>query len=316
MYRLSGDRSGLTGVLIAILIMILIIIAAIALFLVPFKTVNVNESRQVELAPGVRSLTVNASMDIGSMTIRFVNDSSEAASMSLVGTHRSGLFGPERPVNVSWAVANGTDSISIELNVSMGRNIGWFGSNDVRCDLNISNRLITSLTVKNSLGAVNVTTADGVVLTGLNIRASAGGIKADLTSGTTLDGPLRINTSLGGVDFGWTDLRATNNASVDLTASAGGVRLIIMQSSELGSNLTVRSTASLGGIDLNLDVVGNTSARVQSHAELGGVRVGHRSGFNGTDEDLVSTNYPSDHVLDVRSNASAGGINIRLNYRP
>lgn len=313
---MSGDRSGLAGILIAILLVVIIIIAAIALFLVPFKTVKVNEARQAELVPGVRSLTVNASIDIGSMTVRFVNDSSAAASMTVVGTHRSGLLGPDRPVNVSWAVANGTDSMTIELNVSMGRNIGWFASNDVRCNLNISSQLITSLVVKNSLGAVNVTTADGVVLAGLNIRASAGGIRANLTNGTTLDGPLRMNTSLGGVDLGWTDLRATDNASVDLVTSAGGIRLIMTQARELGSNMTVRSTASLGGIDLTLDVEGNTSARVQSHAELGGVRISHRSGFNGTDEDLASTNYPSSSILDVRSNASAGGINLRLDYRP
>jgi hypothetical protein len=314
MRHLSQDRSGLAGILIAIVIVVIVIIAAIALFLVPFKTVKVNNSQQATLSPGVQSLRLNASIDTGVIEVRFVNDSSVAASMTVVGSHRSGLLGPDQPLNVSWNVANGTDSMDIDLNVSVGRNIGWFANNDIRCTVNISSQLKTSLTVSSSLGSVNVTTIDGVTLTGLDVRASAGGVRVNLTNGTTLDGPLKMDTSLGGLDLGWTDLRTTDNATVDLRASAGGIRLILVQASELGSNLTVQSSASLGGIDLTLDIRGNNSARVQSHADLGGVRISERNGFNGTDADLTSANYPASPVLDIRSNASAGGVNARLNY--
>jgi hypothetical protein len=314
MNRLSRDRSGLAGILIAIIVIVIILIAAIALFLVPFKSVSVNESQQADMGPEVRSLRMNVSIDTGSIDVRFVNDSTVAASMSVAGTHRSGLLGPDRPVNVSWAVANGTDSMAIDLNVSVGRSIGWFSSNDIRCTLNLSSQLRTSLMVTSSFGSVNVTTAEGVALTGVDLRASAGAIKVNMTDGTTLDGPLRLNTSLGGLDLEWRNLRTTSNASIDLGASAGGIRLIMLQGSDLGSNLTVRSSASLGGIDVTLDIRGNNSARVQSHADLGGVRVNQRDGFNGTDEDLTSTNHPATYSMDVRSNASAGGVNARLNY--
>lgn len=315
MKRLSRDRSGLAGILIVILIVVIVIIAAIALFLIPFKSVSINDSQKADLAPDVSSLSMNVSMDAGSVTVNFVNDSSVAASMSVVGSHRSGLLGPDRPVNVSWNVANGTERMAIDLNISMGRNIGFFTSSDVRCTLNISSQLRTSLSVTSSLGGVNVTTVDGVTLTGANLRASAGGIRVNMTSGTTLDGPLKLNTSLGGLDLGWTDLTTTDNASVDLSASAGGIRLFMLQTSDLGSNMTVRSTASLGGIDVTLDLRGNNSARVQSHADLGGVRISERNGFNGTDENLTSINYPASSSLDIKSNASAGGVNARLNYQ-
>jgi len=302
------------GILIAVLVIVIVIIAAIALFLIPFKSVSINESRQAELAPGATSLSMNVFMDAGSVTVRFVNDSSVAASMSVTGTHRSGFLAPDRPVNVSWSVANGTESMAIDLNITMGRNIGLFTSSDIRCTLDISSQLRTSLSVTSSLGGVNVTTAEGVTLAGADLRTSAGGIRMNMTSGTTLDGPLKLNTSLGGLDLGWTDLTATENASVDLMASAGGIRLMMLQTSDLGSNMTVRSFASLGGIDLTLDIRGNNSARVQSHAELGGVRIEQRNGFNGTDADLTSTNYPASSNLDIASNASAGGVNCRLNY--
>jgi len=316
MRRLSHDRSGLAGILIAIIIIVIIIIAAIALFLVPFKSVSVNESHQADLTPGLRSLNMNVTIDTGSIEVRFVNDSSVAASMSVDGKYRSGLLAPDRPVNVSWTVANGTDRMAIDMNVSVGRNAGWFSNSDMKCVLNISTQLRTSLTVTSSLGAVNVTTAEGVTLTGVDLRASAGAVMLNMTKGTTLDGPLKMDTSLGGVDLRWTDLKTTSNASVDLKASAGGIRLTLVQANELGSNLTVASTASLGGIDLTLDIAGNNSARVQSHADLGGVRISERTGFNGSDGDLTSSNYPASSGLDIRSNASAGGINARLKYSP
>lgn len=314
MKRPSRDRSGLVGILIAVIVIVIVIIAAIALFLIPFKSVSIDESRQVEFAPDVTSLSINISMDVGSVTVNFVNDSSVAASLHVSGTHRSGLLAPQRPVNVSWTVTNDTESMAIDLKIDMGRNIGFFVSNDIQCTLNISSQLRTALSVVSSLGGMNITTAEGVTLTGVDLRAAAGGIRMNMTSGTTLDGPLRLNTSLGGLDLRWTDLTATDNASVNLTASAGGIRLMMLQTSDLGSNMTVRSTAQLGGIDLTLDVWGNNSARVQSHADLGGVRVEQRNGFNGTDEDIASINYPANYNLDIRSNASAGGVNSRLNY--
>ena len=76
----------MAGILIAILIIVIIVIAAIALFLVPFKSVNINESDQADLTPGLRSLTLNASIDTGSIEVRFVNDSSVAASMTVSGS--------------------------------------------------------------------------------------------------------------------------------------------------------------------------------------------------------------------------------------
>ncbi|MDW5562918.1 MAG: hypothetical protein SA339_06785 [Methanomassiliicoccus sp.] len=314
MRHLTRDRSGLAGVLIAIVIIVIILVAAIALFLVPFKSVKVNESHQVDIAPGARSLSMNVTIDTGSIDVRFVNDSSVAASMTVVGTHRSGLLGPDQPVKVNWTAVNGSESMAIDLNVSVGRNIGWFSNNDIRCTLNISSQLKTALNVTSSLGTVNVTTAEGVTLAGVDLRASAGAVRLNMTGGTVLDGPLRMDTSLGGVDLSWTDLNATGNASVDLRASAGGIRLTMLQGSELDSNLTVRSSASLGGIDITLDLRGNTSAHVISHADLGGVRVSSRDGFNGSDGDMASQNYPGRSNLEVRSNASAGGINIRSNY--
>jgi len=204
--------------------------------------------------------------------------------------------------------------MNIDLNVSVGRNMEWLSSDDIRCTLEISSQLRTYLTVSSSMGAVNVTTVEGVTLAGAELRASAGAVKMNMTQGTTLDGPLVMDTSLGGLELEWRDLRATANASIDLKASAGGIRLIVLQEKDLGDDLAVRSAASLGGIDLGVDIKGNTSARVQSHAELGGIRVDGRSGFNGTDEDLASMNYPSSSRMEISSTANAGGVNIRLSY--
>ncbi|MBI0584337.1 MAG: hypothetical protein ISF22_08945 [Methanomassiliicoccus sp.] len=314
MRPLSRDRSGIAGILIGIIIVIIIIIAAISLFLIPFRTVHINDQQASPLEPGVQALRMNVTIDAGAIDVRFVNDTSVAASMSVVGERRSGLLGPNDPVNVTWAEAFGGEALQIDSVIKLGRNFGWFSSSDLRCTLNISSQLRTSLNITSSLGTIDVRTIEGVELSNVNMMASAGAIRMSVANGTTVDGPINIETSLGGLDLNWTNVVTTDNASINMKASAGGVRMTILQTDALGSDMAVQTNASLGGIDVTMNIQGNNSARVQSHADLGGVSVPQKTGFNGTDADLTSVNYPAPSNFDVRCNASAGGVNLRLNY--
>jgi hypothetical protein len=62
--------------------------------------------------------------------------------------------------------------------------------------------------------------------------------------------------------------------------------------------------------------MGNTSARVTSQADLGNINLAQNNGFNGTNADLASQNYPSTSNFEVSCRASAGGVNLNLSYQP
>jgi hypothetical protein len=135
-----------------------------------------------------------------------------------------------------------------------------------------------------------------------------------MAANSTLSGPLSMDASLGGVDLSWTDVNVTDNTTVDLRASTGGVKATFFQSVPLANNVSVTTSANLGGVDLALSISGNNSARVLSHANLGGVHVVEQTGFNGTSGELTSQNYPTSSSFAVSCDTSTGGVNLRLRY--
>ncbi len=135
-----------------------------------------------------------------------------------------------------------------------------------------------------------------------------------MASNSTLSGPLNMEASLGGVVLQWADVHATNSASIDLKASTGGVEATFTQAEPLGGNVTVSTSTNLGGVDLTMNIQGDNSAHVLSHANLGGVNVVEQTGFNGTSADLTSQNYPGTSNFEVSCDANTGGVKLLLRY--
>jgi hypothetical protein len=314
MSRLSKDRRGLIGAIIVIVIVVIIVIALLALIFIPFRETGINESRQAALGAGVDTLNFTFSTNMGSVEVRFVDDAATAVAMTVTGSQRSGLLGGGQPVNVSWSESTEGSALTVTSSLKLSGNSGPFSSNNLNCTVLIASQLRTALTLTNDLGSVEVQAGSGIELTSVNIRTSTGGSRLIMAANSTLNGPLKMEASLGGVDLQWTDVRATENASIDLRASTGGVLAKIFQSEPLGGNVTVNASSNLGGVDLTLAIQGNNSAHVLSHANLGGVNVAEQVGFNGTSAELTSQNYPGTSNFEVNCDANTGGVNLRLRY--
>lgn len=310
----SRDRRALAGFIIAVIVVIIVVVALLALIIVPFREASIDEARQAPLVEGVESLNLTIEMDRGSVEVRFIDNATNAVAMSVRGTERSGLLGPGEQANVTWADSSSGNEQVVTASVRLGNNQGLFFTSNINCTVLIAKQLRTALTVTNGLGAVEVVADDGVVLTSADIRASTGGARLVMGANATLDGPLTMETSLGGIDLEWTDAVATDAARFALRATTGGINVDIFQYEPLGESVTVNATSNLGGINLAMDLRGNNSARVQSSAQLGGVNVERQDGFEGTNEDLSSQNYPDAHAFEAVCHAETGGVNLDLRY--
>lgn len=314
MSRLSRDRTGLIGAIVVIVVIVIIVLAALALIVIPFKEVKINESRQAALVAGAETLNLTFSTDLGSVEVRFVDDPTTAVALTVTGNQRSGLLGTNQPMNVTWSESTEGNAMAVSSSLQVGGNLGPFSASQINCTMLISSQLRTALSITNNLGGVDVQAGKGIELTSVNIRTSTGGSRLIMANGSILSGPMNMEASLGGVDLQWTDVQAVEGASITLKASTGGVKASLTQSEPLGANMTVNTSANLGGVDLSMAIGGNNSAQVLSHANLGGVNVVEQTGFNGTSAELTSQNHPAEFNFEVSCNTNTGGVNLRLRY--
>jgi hypothetical protein len=94
------------------------------------------------------------------------------------------------------------------------------------------------------------------------------------------------------------------------SAQTGGVELHLNQSSPMNRTVSLNGTTATGGVSLNMGIAGNLSASIDSKAELGGVHVGSKVGFSGTDSALKSNNYPSPGNFGVSLTTKIGGVEV------
>lgn len=313
MKRLGSDRQGF-GLILAVVVVLVIIIVLAALLIVPFRSIPVNESRQAALEQGIESLELNVNIDVGEVSVRFVEDEDVAVALEVSGHHRTGLLGSREPVNITWEERTEGDAIIVDADVVLGDSLIPFFSSDIDCTLLISSQLRTALSVSAGVGGLEVVTSDGVVLTSMDLSVSTGGVRATMVDNVTLEGPMSMRATTGGVDLSWTNVVARDNASMTLSTTTGGVRAKVEQTEGLGSNLTFTASANTGGIELEMNIAGDTSAHVTSTTTLGGVSVQERTGFNGTDTDLRSENYASESNFETSLNTGTGGVSLRLRY--
>jgi len=264
MKRLGSDRQGF-GLILAVVVVLVIIIVLAALLIVPFRSIPVNESRQAALEQGIESLELNVNIDVGEVSVRFVEDEDVAVALEVSGHHRTGLLGSREPVNITWEERTEGDAIIVDADVVLGDSLIPFFSSDIDCTLLISSQLRTALSVSAGMGGLEVVTSDGVVLTSMDLSVSTGGVRATMVDNVTLEGPMSMRATTGGVDLSWTNVVARDNASVTLSTTTGGVRAKVEQTEGLGSNLTFTASANTGGIELEMNIAGDTSAHVDVH---------------------------------------------------
>jgi hypothetical protein len=314
MKRLGGDRRGIIGVILAAIVILIVIIIVAALLLIPFRSATVDETQEAAIGQGVEALQLNIDVDMAEVTVRFVDDADVAVSMSVSGNQRSGLLGPQEPVNITWEERTEGDTLIVNAGITLGGSFMPFFGSDINCTVLVSKQLRTALSVSAGVGGMDVEATDGAFLTSMDLTVTTGGLRATMADNVTLDGPMAMEATTGGIDLIWSNVAVGDNASVVLNTNTGGVRATVTQTEGLGGNLTLRATANTGGVDLRMNLAGNTSAHVMTSTSVGGVSVEERVGFNGTDQDLRSENYASDSNFEVTLNTNTGGVNMRLRY--
>ena len=315
MKRLRQDRQGIIGAILALIVILVVVIIVAALLFIPFRSTPVEENRKAAIGAGVEALNLNVNLNVGEVTVKFVDNPEVAVAMNVSGHYRSGLLGSQEPVNITWDERTDGDTLTVTAGVSLGDSIIPFFSSDISCTLLVSSQLRTALMVSNGMGGLDVETSNGVKLTSMDLKVSTGGIRANIADNTTLNGPLSMRSTTGGVELTWSNVVAGDNASVALSTNTGGVRATVTQTEGLGSNVTFNAEANTGGIDLTMNLAGNTSAHVMSTTTVGGVSVQDQTGFNGADRDLRSDNYVSDSNFETNLKTNTGGISLHLKYK-
>jgi len=120
MKRLSRDRRGIIGAIVAAVVLLIVVIIVAALLLIPFNSIAVDESRRSALESGVEALNLSLAIDAGQVTVRFVDDAETAVALNVSGNHRSGLLGPGNGVNVTWDESTSNGTLSVSSSVILG----------------------------------------------------------------------------------------------------------------------------------------------------------------------------------------------------
>ncbi len=314
MHRIRRNDRAVIGIFASVLILVFLLILAAVLFIIPFRSADTDETRAATLPSDVSELDLNLKVDAGDVTIRFVDNSSVAAALHVQGVQRSGLLWTPKPVNISWEESVAGDALTINASVHLEPQVGFFNTNDMRCQLDIAQQLRTSLNVDNSFGGIDIATVSGVNLTQLDVRTSLGKAELAMVADTVLSGPMTLETSLGSLELAWNDVITTETTNVSLKTSAGAVNADITQHRLLDGNLSLAINTSLGSVDLALDVSGGTSARILSTVSLGEVKVQQQSGFDGNGSDMRSSNYAQPSNIEVSCAAGAGSVEIKAKY--
>lgn len=314
MHPLRRNDRALIGIFASVLILVFLLILAAVLFIIPLRSVDTDETRTANLSSGINALDLKLKVDAGDITIRFVDNSSVAAALHVQGVQRSGLLWTPKPANITWEESVSADTLTINASVHLDPQAGFFNTNEIKCQLDISRQLGTSLKAENSFGGIEIATVSGVNLTQLDVKTSMGKATLTMVADTILSGPLSLETSLGSLDLSWNDVITTGATNVSLKTSAGAVSASIAQNRSLSGNLTMAITTSLGSVDLSMDMSRDTSARILSTVSLGEVKVQQQSGFDGNGSDLRSVNYPQPSNMEVSCTAGAGSVEIEARY--
>ncbi len=310
----SGDRQGMTGVIIAVIVVLIVIVGLLMAFFIPLRTVEINEARQTALPSGIEALNISLDVDVGEIDVQFVDDPTTAVALNVTGQHRTSLMSSREPASVKWEESINGSTLSVESTIRVGGSVGPYFANDVECVLLVSDRVGISLTILNEVGGIEVITSDGANVTSMNLRATTGGVRLTMANNVSLNGALNMKTNTGGVDLAWDNVRTYGNARIDMGAAIGGVRAKVTQTEELGGNVPFSASASVGGVSLDLYIKGNTSANLTASTGLGGVSIHDGTGFDSTNNYITSENYVTDSNFDIDLNGSVGGIDMRLRY--
>jgi len=311
MKSLKGNRSGFSIVLVIGVILIILLASVIVIFL-PLKEVAIDERRESGSDAALEDLDFKLVSSMGAVTVLFEEDPEDLVTLQVSGTTRTSPIAGENPVRVSWDQRNEGNTLVITSEVKANGAVVVLPNLSIT--LTISKQLRANLSVFNTLGELEMVADGEVRLLNVGLRSSTGDVRVHLLNGTALEGNMTVDAATGAIGLVWSEGAVSGSGTMSLHANVGAINVNFTQSEELGGDLSLDLTAEVGGVGLIMDIAGNNSARVVSHAQVGDIEVPVRDGFIGSEDDLTSGNHPDEWTIDAEIGANVGDITLELTY--
>jgi hypothetical protein len=312
--RTLEDRGAALSLLAIVLVLIIIIaVVGIALFY-PWKVTNIDESRSVDVTPAMNEIDLYVDQSVGKVLIAFSNGDLQAVTMTVKGTVSQNLLASGDPLAITWSPEVSQQRLILSTKVEMAAYASTYGAEEIVTIVTIPNQLAAMVNVTGTVGSIELAASNGSTLRGGHLSEMTGSILARLTD-CSLKGSLSIQTTTGSCTLDWLDVTTIELAEVNIDCTTGGVMMELSQSIPLGGNLSLMAKTTVGAADLTLHIEDGNSARVVSTSDSGDINVGALTGFmGGINQDLRSSNYPSQDKMELAIETSVGAVNLNLEY--
>ena len=322
---------------LAIALIVLIVVAAIVtvLAVVTFlphptiHTVDVSDSRNVLYRPAVDTIIFDFAADVAGVNIAFEDLAGRLVTLDVSVTGKVEIYDSDVSDLAFDDVVDLTFDDTIEDNVltvtsefdSTDERVRRWISLSVTFDILIDPSLNASLDVRTSVGGIRLDTQAGVVFDSLRLRATTGGVEANLVEDVVVAGDVSAKTTTGGVDFFWDNLIVTKNIQVDVQTVTGGVEVDITQHREIAGDIVLEAEATTGGLDFFIDIQGEVGAIGRAtagdsdyvHPQVVGFEINF---LDFPPAVMRSDNYPAGNNFDVTLKIVTGRIDIDAEYTP
>ena len=299
---------------VIILIAILVMAAVVgALVFVPFYAVHFDQTNQVAKTD-VDNLMLDFQADVAQVNIFFRNLPDKMLILNVTADGYVGIFeDPNRTINVTFdhQTANNTEIVTSKVSRISARPLSY--NLNVICDVYIDPSANLTLTVRSSVGQILMNADTQMTFKTLSLEAVTGNVEASLAKGVVIVGMLSLKTTTGNVQFRMDKADVSGNVSVSLQSTTGSVNINVAEDQKLAGNVTVDARTTTGGVNLAMIINDDVGARIESHADFGGVNVDVQH-FSGNQSSLQSSNYPAGSNFLVNLRTSTGGIHISAIY--
>jgi hypothetical protein len=299
---------------VAILIAVLLSARVIgALFFLPFYPVHFNQTNHVPEAD-VDNLLVDFQADVAHVNIFFENLSGNMVMLNVTADGNVGIFDdPNRVLNVTFNHQTANNSAIVIASISRATRWPLLYNLNVNCDVYIDPSANLSLYVRSSVGDIVMNADANMTLQDLDLETATGSVDVSLSKGVIIRGIVSLKTTTGSVQFRMDKADVSGNVSVNLQSTIGSVNVDLTENQKLSGNVTVSARTTIGGVNLSMVIDDDVGARIESHADLGEIKVDVQK-FSGNQTFLQSDNYPAGSNFLVNLRTTTGGININATY--
>ena len=310
MSKISNTKGSFAIAVIVLIVVLVVAMAFVAVLFLPVKAVNFDESKSVPSSPGVNKITLRLNADAGEVRVIYANLNGTALNLHVTAKGAVGYLQDPNTISLNFVQSTSADTVSVNATLNVKDRLLGASNLNLHCDVTIDSSIRSRLNLSTGVGSVLVNTTNASALDQLTLKANTGAVTLRIAPGVSLNGDIALSTNIGASVLNWQNPTVNQNIKVVATAKTGGVELQVNQTAPMNRAVSLNGTTAVGGVSLNLGIAGNVGASIDSKAEVGGVHVGSKTGFNGTDNALRSNNYPSTGNFGVNLTTKIGGVEV------